>query len=398
MKTEIKHTRQTKKTSHKKRIAIVTLCCDDWGGSEELWARSIPYLQQKDYRVTILKDKINRSHPRYVELAEKEVCLKDLDNYSKKSRPEKLFIKAWKKLMKEEQNHLLLSFENYLHKNQPHLVIISQGINFDGLQYAHSCAIRNIPYVIICQKAVEFYWPQTRERSFMIRAFQKAQICFFVSKHNLQLTEEQFGIRFTNARVIGNPVRILLHPLPYPSTENGFKLACVGRLFIIDKGQDILLRILAQKKWRERPVKIFFIGTGTDAEGIKAMAELLDLDNVEFKGYVEGMQELWKGYHALVLPSRSEGLSLALLEAMAAGRTVIVTKAGGNEETVEEGKTGFIGEATVTAFDAAMERAWWQRHQWEAMGKNAFHHISENFSHTPEKEFSDTVSQLIYEH
>lgn len=397
MRTEIRNTSSTKLVAPKKRIGIVTLCCDDWGGSEELWARSIPYLQQEGFEITVLKDRINRHHSRYSELVAKGVLLKDLDQYSKKSKPEKLFIKAWKQLKKQEQNHLLFSFDNYLRVQKPDLIIVSQGINFDGLQYAHSCAVRKIPYVIICQKAVEFYWPQQRERAFMISAFQMAKNCFFVSKHNQQLTEEQFGFRFSNAKVISNPVRLQPKPLPYPSTENGYKLACVGRLFVIDKGQDILLRVLSQQKWRERPVMVSFVGTGADAEGIQAMAKLLGLSNVEFRGHVDDVDNLWRDYHALVLPSRSEGLALVVLEAMAAGRMVIGTKAGGNEEIVEDDETGFIGEATTLAFDAVMERAWQQKSRWEEMGIKASRHILENVVQFPEIEFANTVTKLVYE-
>lgn len=397
MKTETKNNIPTKNISPRKRIAIVTLCCDDWGGSEELWARSIPHLQKEGFEITVLKNNINRQHSRYVELAKSGVALKDLDQYSKKSRPQKLFINAWKKLKREEQNHLLLSFENYLRTQKPDLVIVSQGINFDGLYYAYSCGVKKIPYIIICQKAVEFYWPQQRERSFMIKAFENAKTCFFVSKHNQQLTEEQFGIRFKNAQVISNPVRLQASALPYPSTENGYRLACVGRLFVIDKGQDILLRVLSQQKWKHRPVTVSFIGTGSDAEGIQIMAGLLELSNVEFRGHVDDIQNLWREYHALVLPSRSEGLALVVLEAMAAGRTVIVTRAGGNEELVEDGVTGFIGEATTAGFDAVMERAWQQRNDWEAMGIKASGHILENVVQFPEIDFSNTVTKLVYE-
>jgi glycosyltransferase involved in cell wall biosynthesis len=377
-------------------IVIVTNCCDDWGGSEELWARSIPHFQSQGIHVTVLKDWINKHHPRYVELSEKEVVLKNLDNVSKKITPVKLLLKAWNKLRRVD-NHLQLKFEKFLRSNRPSLVLISQGINFDGMPYAFSCARQKVPYVIVSQKAVEFYWPPTSERAYMTRAFREAKKCYFVSKHNRQLTEEQFGLRFANARVIHNPIKISFKNISYPTTDNGFRLACIARLFILDKGQDILLRILAQPKWRERPVTVSFIGTGIDEEGLRSMAALLNITNVEFTGHIADMQHVWANYHALVLPSRSEGLPLVVLEAMAAARTVIATRAGGTQEVVVDGVTGFIGDATLESFEATLERAWNSRHRWQEMGNEALQQIRRHVPASPETEFANELIEILYE-
>ncbi|HYE53796.1 MAG TPA: glycosyltransferase family 4 protein [Chitinophagaceae bacterium] len=381
--------------SDNRQLAIVTNCCDDWGGSEELWARSIPYLQESGAKVTVLKDRINRKHPRYAELSQKGVQLQELDMIAKRKRPVRLVMKTWKKL-RGIDNHMQKRFERFLKSKRPNLVLISQGINFDGLVYAHSCAEMKIPYVIVSQKAVEFYWPGNGDRAFMTRAFQQAKQCFFVSQQNRQLTEEQFGIRFNNASLVYNPVKITVGKIPYPQGEP-YRLACVARLFIIDKAQDILLRIFAQPKWRERPVQVSLIGTGTDEQGLKAMAKLLDVTNVVFTGHVNDMEQVWKEHHALVLPSRSEGLPLAVLEAMAAGRTVIATRAGGTQEIVEDGKTGFIGEATFESFEATLERAWSNRHNWEQMGEQAIHTIREKIPVSPENDFAKELMKILYE-
>lgn len=378
-------------------IVIMTNCGDDWGGSEELWARSIPHLQEDGFNIVVIKDKINKQHSRYIELAKKGVVLKDLDIRSRQNQSKRLLLKMWSKVKGSKKNHLQARFEYYLQSFQPQLVVISQGINFDGLLYAYSCFVRQIPYVIVSQKAVEFYWPNLFDRDFMIKAFQNAKACFFVSRQNQELTEEQFGFRFENAQLIQNPVTSPLEIIPYPSQSSVFKLACIGRLFIIDKGQDILLRILAKQKWKERKIHVSFIGTGVDEQGLKAMAELLNVTNVSFCGYVTDMQAVWQDHHALLLPSRSEGMPLVVLEAMAAGRTIIATKAGGTEKFIENEKTGFIGEATTESFEAAMELAWQKRYEWEIIGRKAFNNIKSKMTQLPEVKFADVLTKLIYE-
>jgi glycosyltransferase involved in cell wall biosynthesis len=72
------------------------------------------------------------------------------------------------------------------------------------------------------------------------------------------------------------------------------------------------------------------------------------------------------------MPSRSEALPIALIEAMVCGRTAAVTDVGGISEWVEDGRTGFIAEAaTVKSFSAALERAWAQSSALETMGNEA---------------------------
>lgn len=377
------------------RVAILTKCCDDWGGSEELWARSVPHLHAAGVEIMLLKDRINQQHPRIAQLAANGVQLFELRQASITER-----------ILKKVQHGMVsgptvnwehLNFQKQLELYRPHLVVIAQGINFDGLDFAELCLHRQVPYVIICQKAVEFYWPPAHLRQSMRQAFEGAKKVFFVSRQNQQLTEEQFGFRFSNACVMHNPVRFTPKALPFPEQTEPVRLACIGRLFIIDKGQDILLRILSTDKWRSRPVQVSFIGTGPDEEGLQQMARLLDLNNVVFTGPAADMQTVWQTHHALVLPSRSEGAPLVVLEALAMGRPVIAAKAGGTPEYVQEGVNGFLAEANAEDFEAAMERAWQQRHHWKQMGEAAADLIKKQIQGCPEMEFANEITAILHE-
>ncbi|WP_316749119.1 glycosyltransferase family 4 protein [Pedobacter gandavensis] len=383
-----------------KKIAIVS-CVEDWGGSEELWARSIPYLQKYGYQTVLIKSKINRTHPEFLALAEIGVNLIELSPETallkrmlKKAIRIPFKVATELKLIKTSSSELN-AFKKAILKEAPSLVIIAQGINFDGLKLANECLMLGIPYVIISQKAVDFYWPAPNDRPMMLKVLQAAKRCFFVSYHNLRLTEEQFGKRLANASVVFNPVKLAGNPVPYPASTAQYKLACIGRLFILDKGQDILLRILAQEEWRTRPVMVSFIGKGPDEAGLKEMANLLKLDNVEFIGQVDDIGRIWPSHHALVLPSRSEGLPLSMVEAMSVGRPVIITNAGGNTELVEEGFTGFIGEANERSFAMAMETAWQQRDQWELIGENAAKYVKAHVPASPEQDFAILIHDVL---
>jgi glycosyltransferase involved in cell wall biosynthesis len=378
-----------------KNIAIVSTCLDDWGGSEDVWSMCIPYLQKEEFSISVLKERVNFKHKRIAQLKNENVTFIELKkNYNIIFKP---FIRAYYSIIKHNYNTHFYSFENFLKRQKPQLIIISQAINFDGLQYGNLCLKHQIEFVIISQKAVEFYWPPESERGYMIDVFKNAKKCYFVSKHNRNLTEEQFGFRFKNSEIIGLPNKLKNHLIPYPSTKFGFKIALIGRLFIIDKGQDILFRILAKEKWKKRELQVSLIGLGPDNEGLKAMANLLELKNVAFLGFQDDIKQIWLNHHALVLPSRSEGMPLVILEAMAAGRTVIATKAGGTLELVEDGVTGFIGDATENSFEQALDQAWEKRHLWESIGIEASNFINKKEIINAEINFAKNIISLIYE-
>lgn len=384
----------------KGNVAIISSCSESWGGSEELWGKSVPFLLADGYTVTVYKGVLNREHREFLKLADMGVALQDLED----NKP--FMVRNFKKLFRKFEHILgkesIFTFYTnpwidhlikLLALNKPKFAIISQGINFDGLGYAYACNFLNIPYAVISQKAVDFYWPGPNDRAMMTKILDEARATYFVSQHNLSLTEEQFGKRLANSHVIFNPQKIGKIQ-PYPDTANGVRLACVGRLFLLDKGQDILIRILNTEKWRGRPVTITCVGSGVDEAGLKDMAALLGVNNISFAGHVQDMDALWKDYHALVLPSRSEGLPLSMVEAMAAGRMVIISNAGGNTELLDENVTGFSGYANEESFEEAMDRAWSRLDEWEELGKEAARQISLRVPKSPEKDF---VEHLLLE-
>lgn len=65
-------------------------------------------------------------------------------------------------------------------------------------------------------------------------------------------------------------------------------------------------------------------------------------DKIRFMGWQSDIPGLMQQFDVFVLPSISEGISLALLEAMACGCPVVATEVGGNPEVVIDQKTGFL--------------------------------------------------------
>jgi glycosyltransferase involved in cell wall biosynthesis len=134
----------------------------------------------------------------------------------------------------------------------------------------------------------------------------------------------------------------------------------------------LLLQILAQPEWRDRPVELNFFGTGPHELALRRMAEMLQLNNVHFRGHVTDIRGIWEQNHMLVLPSRYEGLPLALVEAMWCGRPAVVTDIGGNAELCVDNETGFVAPAaTLSSFAHGLQRAWDRRKEWPRLGQAA---------------------------
>jgi L-malate glycosyltransferase len=237
------------------------------------------------------------------------------------------------------------------------------------------------PFVLLCQFNSDHLAMSAAERGALRELIGRAAACVFVSEHNLGVTRRQFAIEPPRATVILNESRDMRDcPLPWPK-ENGdslngtenWQFACVARFDVLWKGQDLLLDVLRADRWRNRPWRLRFYGTGTDFDHVRDLTHFFGLqDRVTFEGHVRDLAAIWSRNHLLVMPSRGEGTPLAALEAMMYGRPVVTTDVGGNCEVLADGLTGFIAEAALPrSFDAALERAWQARDRWPAMGQAA---------------------------
>jgi glycosyltransferase involved in cell wall biosynthesis len=96
-----------------------------------------------------------------------------------------------------------------------------------------------------------------------------------------------------------------------------------------------------------------------------------------------------------VLPSRFEGLPTAIIEAMAAGRAVVATTAGGNAEVVEPGKTGWlVPPGRPFALADAISRA--LDSNLEEMGAEARRRATERLSaSTMARSFADLYEEIL---
>ncbi len=116
----------------------------------------------------------------------------------------------------------------------------------------------------------------------------------------------------------------------------------MGSLYPV-KGHRFLLEAMPEILRRWPKARLLVIGRGELEVVLKEQVERLAIGaNVHFLGMRPDVPRLLSLLDVFVLPSLSEGLSLALLEAMASGKPVVATRVGGNPELIDHGKTGFL--------------------------------------------------------
>jgi glycosyltransferase involved in cell wall biosynthesis len=201
---------------------------------------------------------------------------------------------------------------------------------------------------------------------------------------------QEIGLDPAKVRVVANGVDIAAldaaRPGPPVRRELGLPedvpvIGLVGRLDHWGKGHKELFTAMA--RIRERyPVHALIVGGGRREAEVRQLAENLGLaDAVLFLGQRQDVPDLLNAMDVFVLPSYSEGVSLALLEAMAAGRPVIASAVGGLPEVVTDGDTGLlIPPRDADALAGALERllgdpAWAQQ-----LGASARDHVREHYS------------------
>ena len=130
-------------------------------------------------------------------------------------------------------------------------------------------------------------------------------------------------------------------------TEMGIRpddivVSSVGRLHP-QKNYPFFLKTAEMIRAKFPSVRFVIIGDGKERPALESMIADLGLqDAVLLPGFRPDIPHILQAFDIFVLPSLYEGLSRALMEAMAAGLPCVVTDVGGDAEAVVQGKTGFV--------------------------------------------------------
>jgi glycosyltransferase involved in cell wall biosynthesis len=142
-------------------------------------------------------------------------------------------------------------------------------------------------------------------------------------------------------------------------------------------------------------------GDGPSRPALVERARALGLtDRVLFAGYVESPQQVLEETDLMVLPSHTEGLPNAALEALAMYVPVLATRVGGTPEVVVDGLTGRLVEPRSPASIAdAITDYLRDPAPWQAMARRGRADVEARFSFaTRTRELERIYSQLLQEY
>jgi len=367
------------------KIAFISLMSgQQWGGSEALWSKAAEYALEQGHSVFVSIFDLGNLHPKLRQLQEKGALIhlrmrfshdiplgQKVYRYLQKRNPK--WQREWKALM-----------EFY-----PDKIIINQGDTYDIAVHHYDLyqKIKDFDYKLICHSHAQYssipqqnIYPRAQE------IFDKAQTVYVVSHRMQQTIERQLCHRFSNIRIIWNPLNISKIEYDFYPKESESQMAIVGD-WSSQKGQDILFETIATKKWKEREFKINLYGKGSGEKYLKELTQFYGIENkVCFCGFVSRVEEIWRKNHILLIPSAGEGLPISLVEAGICGRTAVVTDVGGNTEIIKDNETGFVAASPLAhSIDEALERAWQKRRYWQLMGEKLHKQLMEKVDFEPEK-------------
>lgn len=235
------------------------------------------------------------------------------------------------------------------------------------------------------------YNPPTANKKLIANTINKVQAWIYkrcaktvvlVAKYSGEYLLER-GVPESKLKVVYNGLVAVEPDMPAVQLSyDGISIGVAGRLdaikglnYFLDAIPDVIKRV-------DENFHIYIVGDGPEDSALKTQVKNLGIeDYVSFEGYQNNVPAWLKAWDIFCLPSLQENHSIALLEAMRAGKAIICTDVGGNPETIVNGKEGItvpsrdsqlLADALVLLIESKKVR--------DVLGENAKDRFVNNFT------------------
>lgn len=168
---------------------------------------------------------------------------------------------------------------------------------------------------------------------------------------------------------------------PVVDPHGKVRLLNVGRLSP-EKGQELLLRVVARMRGRYPGLELRFAGVGPLEEKLRKLAGDLGIaEQVKFLGFIRDMPAVYADTDLVVQSSFTEGLPNVILEAAYLRIPIVATDVGGTREVIEHGRSGWlVAPHSESALEAGIEAFMKDPAVFASMADKASTRIVEGFS------------------
>ena len=350
-----------------------------WGGSEEIWHQSAIYLSKKDFKVGVCCFNWPGKEEKLEELKNSGV---DLFLLPGRNDTRSLIGK-----LKLKKRLYTVPFKNY------ERIIVNQGGWKDVAHGPFKKLNHGLPpYVLLFHNYDESdLLPADKKRLFLhwVNGAQKnvgdAGRIFSGIQKSIDVNVPYQAILF-NPITFAQPVEIT----PFAdSPENKLTFTMLAELDVKRKAQDELIKTLATEKWRARNFELNLYGKGQDQSYLEQLIAEKGLSTKVFlKGFTKNVKDVIAQSHVILQLTHFDAMPIAVTEALAVSRPVIVTNVGDMPQWVKDDVNGWVApNASIQEIDLVLEKAWQHRRRLEEMGKESFRIFKEKYPEEPIKFF-----------
>lgn len=203
--------------------------------------------------------------------------------------------------------------------------------------------LANIPAVLISKRSLE---PQdTVGQRFLCRVANLGAHALLANSDEVwRHARATAGCKPDKLRLVPNGIDIERYQ-KLGTAKDGDGPPVIGTVLRLEtvKGPHVFLAAAAHIAAKNPDARFVIVGDGNLRSQIEQQRRSLGLeDRVELLGERDDIAEILAGFSVFVLPSFREGMSMALLEAMAAARPVVATRVGGNKNLIRHEENGLL--------------------------------------------------------
>lgn len=232
---------------------------------------------------------------------------------------------------------------DYLKKNKPTVVHANTGSILHIVLACWLCRVPKRLYTVHNEANLLFGNSRIKKLiyrlAFSFFGFIPVAICPTVK----ETLEQEFCLKSNRIPVVCNGVDIdRFHPLETKIFSDTVRVVSVGTLYWI-KNQEMTIHAICDLHSEGMKITLDLLGDGKDRKVLEELIAARQAESyITLHGVRKNVEKYLQEADIYVSASKTEGLPLSILEAMACGLPVVATNAGGTKDIVHDGKNGFL--------------------------------------------------------